>query len=224
MKKNDLRIERKKHRIEENKKFILKAAEKVFAQKSYSLATMDLIAEEAQFSKVTLYRYFKSKSEIFFEIINKSFDDVYQRMTKILLEEKSAEEKLRELIHCISSYYQRKKNLARMMVMERSLMKKILNIDPREQLFPSSHHPRIPDSFKAKMEDIYNVMCKVINEGVESGEFRKVDVKDACSVLGAMLRGFHFKGPLQDRDYNIIESTDLLHSFFLNGIKKDRKA
>jgi AcrR family transcriptional regulator len=224
MTKNDLRNERKQHRIEENKKFILKAAERIFTQKGYSLATMDQIAGEAQFSKVTLYRYFKNKSELFFEIINKSFDEVYQKINKIQLEKKSAEEKLRELIHCISSFYQKKKNLARMLVLERSLMKKILNLDLKEQLFPSSHHPRSPPNFKAKMEDIYNIMCNVINEGVESGEFRKVDVKDACSVLGAMLRGFHFKGPLQDRDYNINESTDLLYSFFLNGIKKERKA
>jgi AcrR family transcriptional regulator len=224
MKKNDLRIERKKHRKEENKKFILKAAERVFAQKSYSLATMDLIAEEAQFSKVTLYRYFKSKSEIFFEIINKSFDEVHQKMTKILLERRSAEEKLRELIYCISSFYHRKKNLARILMMERSLMKKILNLDSKEQFFPSSRHPRIPANFKAKMEDIFDVMCKVVNEGIESGEFREVDVNDACFVLGAMLRGFHFRGPVQDRQYNIGESTDLLYSFFLSGIKKDRKA
>ena len=224
MKKDDLRAERKKHRIEENKKSILKTAERVFAQKGYSLATMDQIAEEAQFSKVTLYRYFKSKSAIFFEIINKSFDDVYQKMTKIMLEKKSAEEKLKELIHCMSSYYQKKKNLARMMFLERSLMKKILNIDPKEQLFPSSQHPRIPAYFKAKMEDIYNIMCKIINEGIESGEFRKVDVKDACFVLGALLRGFHFRGPVRDIEYNVNESADLLHSFFLNGIKKERKA
>jgi len=224
MKKDDPRDERKKHRIEENRKFILKAAERIFALKGYSLATMDQIAEEAQFSKVTLYRYFKSKSAIFFEIINKSFDDVYQKMTRILLEENRAEEKLRELIHCMSSYYQQKKNLARMLVLERSLMKKILNIDSRDQLFPSSGHPRIPTDFKAKMGDVYNIMCKVINEGIESGEFRRVDVKDACFVLGAMLRGFHFRGPVQEGDYNIKETTDLLHSFFLNGIKKDRKA
>ena len=224
MKKDDLRDERKKHRIEENKKFILKAAERVFTLKGYSLSTMDQIAEEAQFSKVTLYRYFKSKSAIFFEIINKSLDDVYQKMNKILLERKSADEKLWEVIHCMSSYYQQKKNLARTLVLERSLMRKILNLGPRDQIFPSSEHPRIPAAFKAKMEDIYNIMSKIINEGIESGEFKEVDVKDACFVLRAMLRGFHFRGPMRDRDYNIKESTDLLHSFFLNSIKKDRKA
>jgi len=224
MKKNDLRFERKKHRIEENKKFILKVAEKIFSQKGYSLATMDQIAEEAQFSKVTLYRYFKSKSEIFLEIINKSFDEMYQKMARILEEKTAAEEKLRELIHCISSYYHRKKNLARILMMERSLVKRILNLNSREQVCPSAHHPQIPADFKAKIEDIFNIMCKIINEGIESGEFKKVDVHDACFVLGAMVRGFHFRGPLEGKEYNINESADLLYSFFLNGIKKERHA
>ena len=43
-------------------------------------------------------------------------------------------------------------------------------------------------------------------------------------VLGAMIRGFHFRGPLEGKEYNINESADLLYSFFLNGIKKERHA
>jgi len=38
--------------------------------------------------------------------------------------------------------------------------------------------------------------------------------------LGAMIRGFHFRGPLRDREFSLEESTELLHSFFLYGIKK----
>lgn len=224
MEKKDLRTERKQHRIEENKKSILKAAERIFARKGYSLSTVDDIAEEAQFSKATLYHYFNSKSEIFFEIIDKSFEEVHQKMTKILLEKVNAEEKLKELISYTISYYQKKRNIARIFMMERSAMRKIFNLDLKEKFLSSPHHPPIPGHFKAKMEEFLNVMCKIINEGIESGEFRNVDVRDACFILGAMIRGFHFRGPLRDKEYNIKESTDLLHSFFLYGIKKDRKA
>lgn len=220
MKRNDLRVERKRHRIEENKKFILKAAENIFAQKGYGIATVDDIAEEAQFSKATLYRYFKSKSEIFFEIIYKSFEEVHQSTKRIQQKKMSAEEKLRELIYCIASFYHRKKNIARIFIMERSAIKKILKLDSKEQLFPSTQHPPIPVHFRAKMEEIFNIMCEIINEGVESGEFRNVDVRNACFILGAMIRGFHFRGPLRDREFSLEESTELLHSFFLYGIKK----
>jgi len=224
MKKKDFRAERKQHRIEENKIFILKAAEKIFAQKGFSLATMDDIAEEAQFSKATLYRYYKSKSEIFFEIIYKSFEEVLQNTKKIKKEEISSEKKLRELIYYVSSYYHKKKNISRIFIMEKSAMRKILNLDSKEQFMHSSKHPPIPAVFKAKMEEIFNIMCEIIKEGIKSGEFRNVDIRNASFILGAMIRGFHFKGPLRDKEFSLEESTELLHSFFLYGIKKDRKA
>jgi len=224
MEKRNFRVERKQHRIEENKKFILKAAEKIFAQKGFNLATMDNIAEQAQFSKATLYRYYKSKSEIFFEIINKSFEEVLQKTKKIKKEEISAEKKLRELIYYIASYYHKKKNISRIFIMEKSAMRKILNLDSKEQFMHSSKHPPIPAIFKAKMEDIFNIMCEIIKEGVESGEFRNVDIRNASFILGAMIRGFHFRGPLRDKEFSIEESTELIHNFFLYGIKKDRKA
>ena len=65
---------------------------------------------------------------------------------------------------------------------------------------------------------------KIINEGIQSGEFRNVDAKDAAFIFGALLRGFHFRGPIRMKEYSVNETTDLLHSFFLYGIKKDRKA
>jgi hypothetical protein len=65
-------------------------------------------------------------------------------------------------------------------------------------------------------------MCGVIEEGVVAGEFRKMDSRQACFILGAMIRGFHFKGPISDGELSLRESTDLIHSFFLYGIKKDR--
>lgn len=73
------------------------------------------------------------------------------------------------------------------------------------------------------MEKIFNVICEVIKEGVESGEFRRMNVMDAAFVFGAMVRGFYIRGPMRGREYSINESADLLHSFFLSGIKEDRK-
>lgn len=224
MRKRDLRKERKRHRIEENKIYILQAAEKIFALKGYSLATMDAIAEDAQFSKATLYKYFKSKREIFFEIIYSSFEEMHQKMTRIQKREMSAEQKLKELIHYISSYYHKKRNIGRIFMMEKAAVRKIFSENSKEQPAPSFPHPPIPTYFRKKMEEIFHIMCEIISEGVKTGEFRKVDVKEACFVLGAMIRGFHFRGPLpRHKDYSVAESADLLHDFFLYGIKGPRK-
>ena len=83
MSKKNLRKERELRRQAENRRFILLAAEKVFVQRGYRLTTVDDIADEAQFSKATLYRYFKSKSDILFEIILSSFEESYDGIRKI---------------------------------------------------------------------------------------------------------------------------------------------
>ncbi|MGB3860938.1 MAG: TetR/AcrR family transcriptional regulator [Candidatus Aminicenantaceae bacterium] len=219
----DLRKERKRHRERENKQFILNAAENVFAKKGFALATMDDIAEAAQFSKATLYRYFKSKQEMFMEIIVNAFDEAYKNSVKIQEKDINSSEKLRELIHYILGYYQRKKNLSRIFIMEQSAMKKLLKIDVSKQGWHSNHHPQVPQVLRKKMEEIFNVMVTIVEEGIRSGEFREMNPKEVCYILGALLRGFHFKGPIHEKELPLNQSTDLIHDFVLHGIIKTRK-
>lgn len=224
MKKKDLRSERERNRREGNKKSILEIAEKIFTQKGYSLTTMDEIAKEAQFSKATIYQYFKNKSEMFFEIIYKSFEELLQKIGKVQKMNVNAEEKLKKAIYYTGYYYYTKKNIARIFIMEKALMRKLLHLDSKVQA-PSTHHPPIPGRYKAILDQIFNLWCEIIEEGIKNGEFRRVDVRQACFILGAMIRGFHFKGPVREKkELSVQESTDLLHNYFLYGIKKERKA
>ncbi len=224
MKEKNLRTERERNRKEGNKKSILKVAERIFTQKGYSLTTMDEIAEGAQFSKATLYQYFKSKSEMFFEIIYKSFEEVLHKIMKIKKMNVNAEEKLKKSIFTISYYYHTKKNIARIFIMERALMRRLLHPDSKVQA-PSTHHPPIPSRYMSILDETFNLLCEIIEEGVKNGEFRRVDARQAGFILGAMIRGFHFKGPIREKkELSIQESTDLLLNYFLYGIKKERKA
>jgi hypothetical protein len=103
-------------------------------------------------------------------------------------------------------------------------MKKLLYPESKEQNAPSSPHPPVPKRFKSALDEIFEVMCEIIKEGVTAGEFRKVDTRQASVILGARIRGFHFRGPVRDGELSVQESTDLLHNFFLYGIKNDRNA
>lgn len=219
----DLRKERKLLREQENRQFILNAAETVFTKKGYALATMDEIAEAAQFSKATLYHYFHGKQQIFMEIILNTFNEVYKNSIKIQEKAMNSSEKLRELIHYILGFYQRKKNLSRIFIMERSAMKKLLKIDLSKQGWHSGQHPQVPAVLKKKLEEIFDVMMTIIEEGIRSGEFREMNPREVCDMLGALLRGFYFKGPLRVKEYTLNESTNLIHDFVLHGILKPRK-
>jgi AcrR family transcriptional regulator len=215
----DLREERQRRRIEGNRKFILQGAEKIFAKKGYGSTSMDDIAREAQFSKATLYRYYGSKSEIFTAVIVASLQEALEAFRRIQGQSIGAEDKLRELIRYVLSYYQEKENIARIFLMERNAMKKALNLDIHHHVMPGVGSEKIPEEFKALITAFHGTMCDIIREGMTAGDFRGMPPEEAGYVLGALLRGFHFRGFLLDKTYSVEESTELLHSFFMNGLK-----
>lgn len=221
MKKRDLRIERRQHRREENKIFIMKAAEFVFAKKGYSFATMDDIAEEAQFSKATLYHYFKSKGEIFFEIMLSILKEMNEELRRIREKSIKAEEKLKEIVRFTFNFFQEKENISRIFLMEKNFIQKFFYLMAERQ------GPATNDLDLKRLKNIYpkrrvwmDVVSQILVEGVESGEFRKMDVQDTAYVFTSLLHGFYFTKFWRKKKYKIEECTNLIHSIFLEGIKK----
>ncbi len=213
------REERERHRRADNTAFILQAAENVFAQWGYSLATMDAIAAEAQFSKATLYRYFRSKKEIFLKIILNSLDTAHRRAVEIYEKPLKAEDKMREYIQLVMSYYKQKESFIKIIFMEKQALMKIFNIDFKGFPIKSVKHPDIPPEFMTKMENMSKIISAIIKDGIKTGEFRNVNVQHASFVLGALIRGFHFRGPLPEKEFTVNDSVEIILKFFFNGIK-----
>jgi AcrR family transcriptional regulator len=63
---------------------LLAAAAEVFAQRGYSGASMDEIAERAGYSKGALYWHFDSKDELFFALMDQSVDGPAHEMIELL--------------------------------------------------------------------------------------------------------------------------------------------
>lgn len=78
--------ERKAKEKEIRRNDIIDAAQNVFFTKGYVAATMDDIAKEAQFSKRTLYVYFDSKEQLYFEIMVRGFTLLNNMLSNALKE------------------------------------------------------------------------------------------------------------------------------------------
>jgi len=83
----DKKISRKQRETELRKQIILEAAEKLFLSNGYENTTMDDIANDAEFSKGTLYNYFKSKEELYLAISTKAYEIIIDT-TKDFIEKK----------------------------------------------------------------------------------------------------------------------------------------
>lgn len=76
---------RKRKIREKNKriKSIMDSATKVFFSKGYLGATMDEIALGAEISKPTIYKYFKTKDDLFFSLMLPAVEDIGVELEKI---------------------------------------------------------------------------------------------------------------------------------------------
>jgi len=86
--------ERKEREKQLRKEEIIQAAEKVFFSKGLDIATMDVIAEEAELSKGTLYLYFRSKEDLHMAVARKSIRLLREATLKATKGEGNALEKL----------------------------------------------------------------------------------------------------------------------------------
>ncbi len=79
--------ERKRRERERRRNDILDAAEKVFFSKGIEAATMDEVAEVAEYSKGTIYLYFKNKNELLHGIIGRGMQIVLDRFREATAKE-----------------------------------------------------------------------------------------------------------------------------------------
>jgi len=220
MKRKELQEEREEWRRREFRRCILSAAEKVIVAKGYGAMTMDDVAREAQFSKATLYHYFRSKGELLLEILGNFFEEIEQEVQKINQLRQSAREKLKKGIHFYLRFNEEKENISRMLIMDRTFTEKMNIFVTDEKELTSEVDRRFITKMKIKRRDILDGVSKILKEGIASGEFRKIEVAEAVTFLESLLQGYCHVRFWHDRPYSAKEATEIIQEFFLHGIEK----
>ena len=89
------KLSRKEREYLRHKEEILWAAEEVFSEKGYVSATVDEIAQRAEFAVGTLYRFFENKSELYSETVLTRMRMMEREIYAALQEGDSPAEKIR---------------------------------------------------------------------------------------------------------------------------------
>lgn len=89
----------------DNRKKILEAATKIFAEKGFHQAKMDEIAQLAQVAKGTLYYNYSSKSKLFAATVTEGMDEIMESITTELESELPFIEHFRLLLSCTIRLY-----------------------------------------------------------------------------------------------------------------------
>ncbi len=96
------RIRREREK-KQRRSTIIQAAEKLFISRGFETTTMEQIANESEYSKGTLYNYYKSKDELFLAIGIKAYSLIINYSTEFIEKEKPG---LKQLMAVGYAYYE----------------------------------------------------------------------------------------------------------------------
>jgi AcrR family transcriptional regulator len=197
---------------EERKAQIYQAALTCFSRKGYHQTTMDDIVAESGLSKGTLYWYFEGKKELFLSLFQELMDQFSQTWESIVAdEEASATDKL----------------LASMAFFRSELGEMVPFFGVMMEAYALTRHD---EDVEAIIRDFYepylNIMTRVIEEGIASGEFHVESVRATALVVMTLFDGIVLAmgTGLWQRDWNeVMDAAEelILHGLGVEGTRAD---
>lgn len=159
----------------QKRKFILDTARKVFMEKGFKRVTMKDIVEACDISRGGLYLYFDSTQEIFLEVLRMESEETDDVFSDNIKEDATAADILMLFLKEQKKELLRKKDTLTQATyefyFENTLMKK-------------------DNILKKQFESAVIIIQKLIEAGVESGEFYCEDPEGAARNIMLVLEGF----------------------------------
>lgn len=154
---------------------IIEAAAQIFAQKGYSGAIMADIAIQANIGKGTIYEYFKSKEDLFFAVFE-WFQKKTEKAATVGISSLggSATDRLKVLNSTLMELWDEIKDVF------------VLVMEFWAASSSAQRRRRFKGAFKQLYNDYRKIVSSLIQEGINSGEFRS-DIKPepvAAALVG----------------------------------------
>lgn len=170
--------ERKQLEKDARRKMILDCAAAVFKQKGFAESTIGDIAEKAQIAKGTIYLYFKSKADLYFNLTQPAIDNLSRRLKKIAADKSAPpESRIRSLLDAVYDFYSLDRDAYYLITNYRSA--DYQNLFPKERLKVLE---RIMRSNLKQMEI-------VIEEGIRRGLFNDMDPYSGAVIFWSSFIG-----------------------------------
>lgn len=173
-------IERKQKETDIKMNDIIDCAERIFNKKSVNNATMDDLSIESEYTKKTIYKYFKNKEEIYKSILYRAFrlfNEIIEENV-ILKENKDAQEKL--ISYSRSSIIFFKKN---------SFYYELIS-NYKNEMEDFDNQSEITRNCYREGDKTFKYLLEIIKEGISENLFRKdIDPIDIAISLWGFSQG-----------------------------------
>lgn len=153
-------------KLDQKKEDILDAAMHCLARYGIIKTTLDDIARLVGMNKATLYYYYKNKEAIFFDAMEREAQGFVMRVRKNFKTNSTAKDKIFSFLHTYHNYLRERIEIielnAQAMVENHAFIRKV------------SNHMR---------EKNIDLMREIIIEGINNGEFRRIDAGRVANIL-----------------------------------------
>ena len=184
----------------DNKEKILEATIKVFNRKGLKF-TMDDIASELSMSKKTIYTVFRDKESMFFAMVDYCFDKIKESESEILNDDLlSTVEKIRGVLAVLPSGYK--------------------DVDFRQLYTLKDKYPNIYSRVEERLETGWEKTIALINQGIEEGSIRPINVNLLKSMLEATIEQFFQRDILIRNQISYAEALEEVVNILVDGIVK----
>ena len=198
----------KKEHQNNKKDLIMASALRVMTKKGYYGSTMDDIVLDSKMSKGAIYHYYKSKKEVYLELIvylESKYTDMFATVNK----ESTSAKKLKKLFTIWSDQLEKEPGFFQSFSIFQSM----------------SRHDK---DFKQAMQRMYNRFQKfielIIIEGIKSKEFKKIDPKTSALSLILNFDGISWFSLFESKNLDAKSYIDQMSDYILNTyISKEGK-
>jgi AcrR family transcriptional regulator len=201
------KISRKEREYLAHREEILSSAEKVFAAKGFFPTTMSDIAREAEFGTGTLYKYFKSKEELYFTLIDEKVGEINRLVKAELSQKTSAIERIKKVLGLQFEFIERNQDFFRIYISERSRFEWTVKDD-------------LGKGIHEKMIAYIHILAEVVSQGIKEKEFKPMDPIDLAHALVGIVNSFVFEWLISRETYPLISKLDTVLEIFLAGAKR----
>jgi AcrR family transcriptional regulator len=179
----------------ESKKRIIDAAMTVFSTKGYAKASIREIAKAAGISIGGVYLYFKNKEDLYKNLINERKVSLRDAIETTLGQTRTAAEALSAFTKLYLDYAVKHKEFIILHIREHGFT---FGVYEKRQFFRQQK----------------KLIEKIIQRGIQSGEFRKCNPQDMATILMGSLRGVVLSIALDD----ITITPKMLNEFIFKGL------
>jgi TetR/AcrR family transcriptional regulator len=201
------KISRKEREYLAHREEILSAAEKVFAAKGFFPTTMSDIAREAEFGTGTLYKYFKSKEDLYFTLIDEKVEEINHLVKAELSQRTLAVERIKKVLGLQFEFFEQNRDFLRIYISERNRFEWTVKDD-------------LGKGIHEKMVTYIDILAGVMRQGVKEGEFKSMNPLDLAHALVGIVNSFIFEWLISPQPYPLISKLDTVLEIFLGGAQR----